>query len=308
MPQGFAGRRKRLRQDSTEVNVDLPSSPMNEELPQWVKKTMDRTLQSISNIERAVYKKEIAISKLEEHRDSNTCPNSLKMSLKVMVTEEKQPAMDTIVNAAVDMCQKTIVNGLIEIRQQELTTLRSDQTRLAEEWNATTKETLTQMKEANILQGDPETILTNFKNSFQALGEKHLQAVKVNCFLQQKKQMEAKDKFEKKTAAAQVDEVLHDPHMSALQDQIKSLQKSVKQLSKNDKVKPSNQGGGPSTKKDKGKKNQPKPQGPRNGKTNPPTGRNKGVQGNGNKNPKSPARRSTNQSASKPKNSQKKRN
>lgn len=295
MPQEPAGSRKRLRTDAVEQDANLDNSTMDAKIPDWAEKSMNKTLQSIANLEKSIYKKELAISKLEEHCSNGTCPRSLQIGLKVLVTEEYQIRMDEMVKSAVSQCQKLIMDGLIKVRSEELALLRKNQEQVGQDWKETTSETLKQMAEAGILTETPTTNMEIYNHIFQELGQKKIREAKMECFLHHKRQLELKEKAEIQHAKHRVDEVLKDQEFINLEQKVDKLQRSIQKLSKNEGAKPSQkQGGGP--KNQKGKRVHYPPKTPKtrtHGKIIPkPQNRNSNKSGTGYKN-SSPLKRRT---------------
>lgn len=332
MPQRPEKRRRdndgHLSDEDMPAPVDTTTNDsLNPPLPTWARKEMKQALKIWGNIQSSAVKKENAITKLEEHVRNDTVPRSLKINIKVMVSDEHQDEMDKVLADATEQFNVTILDGLKTIRKKELEQLEQDVRDEAQKWKQTFTATVGHMNEEGLLDNDQpvEAFLSKVFTMLQAMSDKHVQDIRTTDFHQRRKELLKQEEREKLRRQDIMREAFEsDPEMECLQKQVTKLTGEVSKLSKNLKAKPEkktqkNSGGGKGKeekKKSQGKKNQGKKNQGQKGRTQSNRGNGKGgkpkseqdgsAKGNHKRQPHS--KRTTAQSASSRKNSRQRRN
>lgn len=291
---------KRRRTDEIQP-AEAPAPEQNSDaMPQWVKKTIDKTVRDVGNVQTSICKKREGIQKLEQHVLQDSVPKSMQIKMAIMVTDVHQKKMEEVIQAATKTCQDTVLKALIEIRQAELKNLENDLKSIENKWKEEMSTTLLQMKEDNLLDTtDVVTLANSYHDELKSQANAKVNAVRMKDFLARKQRLEKDNERQQGQANKAMETTLKDPETDKLQKRIKALEKKMGTMAKKAEGKPVQhpktvQSPKPGTKKTPAAKTK---------KGNPSKGR--GESGKGNKNPKN-SKPSTNQSAQKKKTSRKK--
>jgi hypothetical protein len=230
--------------------------------PEWVRKIDTKSLQLISNIQRTLCKKETAVRKLETHKDNESFPPSMRIAMKIAVTAEQQAGMDAIVDQATKVFQMTVLDGLLQIRQAEVSQTKAELAKAAYDRHEEVNTTFGMLNEEGL--APPVSDKQKWNEEFTKREETAIRDVRTKDF------QERKELIEKQLAQAasrqerRMEIELQDPAMIALEAKVKHLEGLVKSQSKKtntpkkDTVKPvkPKTGGGQNKKgsKDKSKK------------------------------------------------------
>lgn len=253
------GGKKRLRMEATEAGPSnaratsmagaptiTNSTPSPEELEdqavnvtKWIDKLTDKAIQSTGNIARSLCKKETALRRLEEQMAKDTCPASLRVSIKVQVTEPYQAKLDEAIEMAICNMQKTVVEELMKVRQEEAKFLKWDLEKVHKDWKESFDSTITQMQSEDLIQLN----VANFKHRHHLIFEKKYEQtileVRVRDFDTRKRDEEKKLQQDERRAEDDMDDVLRDPRVNELEKKLNTLEKKLKAgPSKNEQGKP----------------------------------------------------------------------
>lgn len=196
------------------------------EIPEWITKIDSAAIQKIGNIQMSICKKNEAIRKLEQHRDNETAPNSLKITINVTVSKEKQTQMDEILKQATVTFQKTIIESLIQVRLDERKELEDDQKKIVNQRNEVINLTCTQLSSEGI-ETRP-SIVSIAGTKFQNLTESAIRVAKEKDFHRRKALIEKKEKQKAAREEARIEEELRDPVVQNLEKKILNLEKIMK--------------------------------------------------------------------------------
>lgn len=254
MPQRPEKRKRNM--DEEEI---LPN-PVTENVthPRWIQQLIQDGLQKIGTIQSAVIKKENVIAKLDDHIARESVPPSLRIKLKIMVTEEQQQNMDKILAEATTLFNEKILTGLKQIRKEELKSLQTKAEHTVQAWKQELHTTICQMKEEKIIQPTTSDLTDTLQifNDFKTQRAEQEKQLRTTDFHHRKKLMKEKEQLMQRKQKQNLDQTLTDPNFTSLQNQIEKLSEQVAMLSKNDRAKPApnkkgNGGGNPRTRQNK---------------------------------------------------------
>lgn len=250
-PAGAA--RATVRSDGMEL-TNAGQSPQHD----WTISMSAKFLSRIKEKQIEMCKKEKAIRNLESHVNRNTIPKSLKITVKIQVSTEHQEAMDEIVSNATKKWEKTVIEGLLETRRDELETIGCQQSDVMRQWKECLNMTHAQMLAEGLLSQEQSTSMINTQTTeFNKAAQSLIQSIRSKAFFERKEQEEKKAQLECRRAERDLDIDLQDPAVAALQLKIQQLENKVKQLPKKDNAKPNNKKSGGGTNRNNGRSNKP---------------------------------------------------
>lgn len=135
--------------------------------PKWIQKLNSKTIQSTTNITKAMAKKRNAIKKLDEHVSNKTCPSSLRVNVRVMVTEPHQGMMDNVVKNAATQFQEAVLRELVNVRKNELKSLEEDRDNVMQEWQREFETTVDQMNAEGLLPEERMVFISRHEKKIQ---------------------------------------------------------------------------------------------------------------------------------------------
>lgn len=318
MPTRTEGSRKRYRPDAGEAGpsdvVTRHTSSAND-IPPWFEKLCNKALMQTGDNVRQTIRKTIAIDALEEHIANSTCPASLQLTTKIMVSAVHQEEMNNTVQAAAQQFHGVILHQLLTIRQKELETLKSELPQIDTNLKDDIQTILTQMYSEKLLTGSIQDNMDKLMTEHNERRDKRILHIRTASFHQRKKKLEDDALRQQRKAAMDVEETLKDKDVTALQQKLKVLETKIQVMSKKGQGRPTKKThtprpakkknapkaktGRPQAQNTKGKS--PQPGKPVNRRQNP-------AHGNENRNPDGPSKSSTSRLVSKKKRSQPRRN
>jgi len=208
--------------------------------PKWVQQLIQDGLEKLSTIQNAIIKKENVITKLDDHMAKETVPPSLRIKLKIMVTEEQQQNMDKILAEATNSFNEKILCGLKEVRREELKSLREKAEHTVQTWKQELHTTISQMKEEKIIQPSSSDLTETLRifNDFKTKRAEQEKTLRTTDFHHRKKLMKQQEQLQERKQQQNLDRTLTDPNFTALQEQIERLSEQVALLSKKGQAKP----------------------------------------------------------------------
>ena len=221
----------------------------------WAEKIKEKYLELVKNKQLEINKKEQAIKNLREHEQHNRVPKSLQITVKIHVSAGKQSEMDEIMKEATAEWETKIMQGLMRIREEELTELNQELKDLSQEFQGDVSSVQSEMVREGIITAEEGSNTTRtLQADFERKGRSLIQQLRTKAFFDHKETLEKRRAAAVDNAEQRMEEdLVSDPRISSLQKKVEALEKKLKSSSKNDKVKPANRPGGGQTKKSKGK-------------------------------------------------------
>ena len=288
-PTRTGNKRVRFAQEVQEQETMNQQSPSQD----WSSKMAGKFLAQVVEKQQAICKKEQAIRNLEEHKNKNTVPKSMKITVKVQVSTDKQGLMDEIITNATQAWEQTVMNGLLRCRKMELDELKNELSDIAQQYQECLNMTYTEMITEELMTEEEsraatERLLADFRRKSKAL----TQTIRSKDFFARKEQEDKRAQRRAQEVERNLDRELQDPEVAELKKKVQELENQLKSLPKNDKAKPDKQkkaaGGG------KNGKGQGNSQGKAQG-GNAPKGKGKGGNANANRKRQRPSKPSTRQ-------------
>lgn len=265
MPQGRDGSRKRLRMETGQERPSNVIKPTADDTPKWIDTMNKKTTQTIANITKSVCKKKAAIKKLEEHVAKQTCPPSLRVNVRVMVSEPQQEKMDAILKTASEEFQDKVLRQLMEARKEELKILINDRNEALEEWKLKFSTTVNQMDAECLLTEDKNVYLKRHCDKFDLSLKECIRKIQTSFFLQQKEEMDRRAEVREAEAEKEMDETLQDANMKTIMEKLNKLERQVAGSKKGQgkSTKPAAKVGGANKQRNAQSSKKPKPKTPK---------------------------------------------
>lgn len=206
-----------------------------DQVPTWIQGKLKTTVIELNKLENKVFNLEIALNALREHAAEGTVPRSLNVSMSVMVNNRQQAAMDKVVEEATFAFQKTLLNGIITARTQELHEQVAEITRLKNSFLSMMDDTLDQMIQNDIVKADQmeRTSITNtIQNVFEMITEQDRQEIRTREFLKFQSKKDAEQKRNIERQERRVNETLEDDTTKRLKSRLEKVEKEIKSLTK----------------------------------------------------------------------------
>ena len=282
------------------------------EIPKIIKDSIWNTVNKYGNLTTNICKKKEAIKKLKQHLIAETVPKSLKWTPKIFVGAKYQGEINFMVDQAIANCHRTILEKLVQIREDELEQLKEARDDLKNKWEEEARLILSQLKEEGIFFGDINEVVQNSRTKLITDLAAKERNVEMAEFSKRKRKEEAFQIIQEKRQQDAINTELKNPEIENLRKDISTLAKEISELKKKGNAKPVTHGtkntGGGKRKNPNTPKNTPRTQ----NKTNQGKGKNQGKKqkekDQGNRKHPSHSKRSTNRSGSKQKQSRQKRN
>ena len=216
----------------------------NHSLP-WLESIAEKQLQIIKNLTYKKLRKEDAIEILEINIEEETPPQSLRINLKVSVTKPQQEEIDEVVRDAIWKCQKTIMEGILVARNEELAQLNQD---IADAKDEMLRKKNHMMHLMNVRNATihPD-VVKKVMDKFKADVRHTINKAKQSHILKKYEKDQKADQLKQERAEEEVEKSLEDPEMRKLKSEISALRNTVKSLQGKGKAKPGgrkNPGGG----------------------------------------------------------------
>ena len=217
------------------------ATTMDQESPSqhWSSKMASKFLTQVIDKQQAICKKEQAIRNLEEHKNNNTVPKSMKITVKVQVSGDKQGMMDEIVTNATQSWEQVVMNGLLRVRKMELDELKNELSEIAQQYEECLSMTYSEMIQEELMTEEEsstakERLLSDFRRKCQAL----TQTIRSKAFFERKEQEDKRAQRRVQEVERNLDRELEDPEIAELKKKVQALENQLKSLPKNDKAKP----------------------------------------------------------------------
>lgn len=260
-------------------------------IPAWAKPKWLETLTNISNVSKSIVKANRAVVNLENHKTQGTFPNSFAVNVKAQVDKAHQRTMDEVLAKATEEFQKTLLNGMIEVRKKERADRNSDLQSAKSEFIFYFADNLSDLRTIGVVKksdDDCKMWIEDVSDILDQTAETTGRAIQLEDHFAAKKKAEEMDARHAAREEQRLNQTLVDPAVQALQKQVNSLEEKLKKTATSSSTtKKAETPKKQPAKGNKGKQN-PKGQGPSKAKTNNGGPKNQG-QGKGNRkqNPRS---------------------
>lgn len=292
-------------------------------IPEWAhtkyRKSEEINIQLTTNI----IKLEKGIADLDTMLQKDECPRSLQVKIEVSVKQPQQAAMDQALFEAKKIFHKSVLQALITARKSELTEMKSQQSKLCDDFIQFLKDSLETIARHNIplSQDDSDAAATvdYAKHLYEEQAQKIAIAVKTQFLFKTLAEQNRKQIKEAEAEERRMNMQLRDPEIKSLQERLDKLESTLKKpIKSNQKNTRPSTDKKPSTAKS-ANRSSPFPQGrqpnkkkkaptQRTSKSNQKRGKPRQGQGPGNQKPQRRYTNTTNRSASLPPNSRKRQN
>lgn len=241
MPQGPQAGRKRIRMDPEEMTEHtevVPNIKEHNPTKTWTDQLSNKAIMKCCNITRSIYKKQTALNRLDEHVSNNTCPPSLTVNVRVMVSEEHQDYMNNKLKEAAETFQTTILKELVTIRKQEMEILNTQLHAVKTEWQDEFKATMNELQMEDLLQENAHLFFNRHLDLFTTELKERIREVRTNVVLQQRKADEKREQDRKNKADKDMKDTLEPDGMQQVLQKLNKLEKEIKLVAKKDNGKP----------------------------------------------------------------------
>jgi len=200
------------------------------EVPDWVQKACQKSVNERKNNIRLIIQRENALKKLHEHKANGTSPKSIVPSIKLHVSEKYQKDVDEFLDEINKEYSKKITDKLIEIREKEL----MDANKMKKEtFNGIRTEidtTMVQLRKRNGYEGNVrnyERDRKGYLNIFRLEAMNSEKEIRRTDYFREKNKAEVQDKKRAEQAEKQANNEMTDPIQKELQkikDQLQKIQ------------------------------------------------------------------------------------
>lgn len=236
------------------------------DIPVWAHSEYKKSHEVFSQLTTQIVKLENNIADLENMVLKEETPRSLRVKIEVKVKEPQQQAMDTALNSAKKIFEKSVLQALITARKAELTQLKAQADKKPTEFTTFLKNNFEKLKQNNVplpdMDDDVDSSVQYATHKYNERAGKVVQTIHTLHFFNKQHEKEKKQAREAAAQERRINQELQDPAVKDLMERINKLESSVRQTS--------NRNNGNKKNKKQGKK-----QGNKQDQKNKPTGQSK---------------------------------
>jgi hypothetical protein len=160
----------------------------------------------------------------------DTVPPGLRISLEVQVSAERQEAMDELVNKATKDFHRTVMDGLLRVRRDEVNAAKQDLQEACKQHDLEVDQVFQLMTAEDLAPSAAE--VTQWKRHFQNTKDRTIKEIRTLDFQQRLQKIEKQQERDAARANRRLDAELRDPAMEAMEERLKQLEKKVRDQSK----------------------------------------------------------------------------